>query len=52
MALTANVMKEDREIYLKTGVNDVVLKPFLEKNLVEKIAVAIQNSQSVLRFVS
>jgi CheY-like chemotaxis protein len=52
MALTANVMKEDREIYLKAGVNDVILKPFLEKNLIEKVALAIQNDQSVLRFVS
>jgi len=52
MALTANVMKEDREIYLKAGVNDVILKPFLEKNLIEKVAMAIQNDQSVLRFVS
>ena len=52
MALTANVMKEDRDIYLKTGINDVVLKPFLEKNLIEKVALAVQNNRSVLRFVS
>lgn len=52
MALTANVMKEDREIYLKAGVNDIVLKPFLEKNLIEKVALAVQNNRSVLRFVS
>ncbi len=52
MALTANVMKEDRDIYLNAGMNDVVLKPFLEKNLIEKIALALQNHVSGLRYVS
>jgi len=52
LALTANVIKEDRDIYLKAGINDVVLKPFLEKDLVEKIALAIQNNAKSLRFVS
>jgi signal transduction histidine kinase len=52
MALTANVMKEDRDIYYKAGINDVILKPFLEKNLVEKIALAVLNDITVLRFVS
>ncbi|MES2809891.1 MAG: ATP-binding protein [Bacteroidota bacterium] len=52
MALTANVMKEDRDIYFSAGVNDVVLKPFLEKDLIEKIAVAIQNNSTALRFIA
>jgi signal transduction histidine kinase/ActR/RegA family two-component response regulator/CHASE3 domain sensor protein len=51
MALTANVMKEDRDIYFNTGVNDVVVKPFKEKALIEKIALAIQNNLSALRFI-
>ena len=52
MALTANVMKEDRDIYLNAGINDVVLKPFLEKNLVEKIAMSIHNNINVTRLIS
>jgi signal transduction histidine kinase/CHASE3 domain sensor protein len=52
MALTANVMKEDKDLYLKTGINDVILKPFLEKNLIEKVALAVQNNISVMKFVS
>jgi signal transduction histidine kinase/CheY-like chemotaxis protein len=52
MALTANVMKEDRDIYFSTGVNDVILKPFLEKDLIEKIAVAIQNNSTAMRFIA
>ncbi len=41
IALTANVMKEDRDLYLRSGVNEIVLKPFAELNLVEKIAETI-----------
>jgi signal transduction histidine kinase/CheY-like chemotaxis protein len=52
MALTANVMKEDRDIYFGAGVNDVILKPFLEKDLIEKIAVAIQNNSTAMRFIA
>ncbi len=52
LALTANVMKEDRDMYLNSGMNDVVLKPFREKDLIEKIALAIQNNTTALRFVS
>ncbi|WP_428331444.1 ATP-binding protein [Mucilaginibacter sp.] len=51
MALTANVMKEDRDVYFKSGINDVILKPFLEKNLVEKIALAVQDMDNATRFV-
>jgi signal transduction histidine kinase/CheY-like chemotaxis protein/CHASE3 domain sensor protein len=52
LALTANVMKEDRDLYLNSGMNDVVLKPFREKDLIEKVALAIQNNTTALRFVS
>ncbi|HEY0246005.1 MAG TPA: response regulator, partial [Mucilaginibacter sp.] len=52
MALTANVMKEDRDTYLKAGINDVILKPFHEKDLVERVAISLQDSTNVLRFVS
>lgn len=52
MALTANVLKEDRDIYFKAGITDVILKPFLEKNLIEKIALAIQNKVAALNYVS
>lgn len=52
LALTANVLKEDRDLYFKTGVNDVVLKPFLEKDLIEKIALAVQNNVSAMRFIA
>jgi signal transduction histidine kinase/CheY-like chemotaxis protein len=52
MALTANVMKEDRDIYFSTGVNDVILKPFLERGLIEKIAAGIQNNNSALKFIA
>ena len=52
LALTANVLKEDRDLYLNSGMNDVVLKPFREKDLIEKIALAIQHNNSALRFVS
>jgi signal transduction histidine kinase/CheY-like chemotaxis protein len=52
LALTANVLKEDRDLYLKAGVNDVVLKPFREKDLIEKIALALQVHYAALRSVS
>jgi signal transduction histidine kinase/CheY-like chemotaxis protein/CHASE3 domain sensor protein len=52
MALTANVMKEDRDVYLSVGMNDTILKPFLEKELIEKIAVGIHNHVTALRFIA
>jgi CheY-like chemotaxis protein len=52
LALTANVLKEDRYLYLRAGINDVVLKPFREKDLIEKIALALQTNSAALRFVS
>lgn len=52
IALTANVMKEDRDIYFSAGMNDVILKPFLEKNLIEKTALALQNTDTAMRFMA
>lgn len=37
LGVTANVMQEDRVKYLASGMNELVLKPFLEKELLEKI---------------
>lgn len=38
LGITAHVLQEDREAYLKAGMNDLVLKPFLEQELIDKIA--------------
>ncbi|OOQ59198.1 ATP-binding protein [Mucilaginibacter pedocola] len=43
LALTANVLKEDRDKYLSVGMTGVVLKPFSEKNLIDNIAGALTN---------
>ncbi|RNL51251.1 ATP-binding protein [Pedobacter jejuensis] len=37
LGVTANVMEEDRAKYLESGMNELVLKPFLEKELIEKM---------------
>ncbi|PWS26266.1 hypothetical protein DHW03_15865 [Pedobacter yonginense] len=37
LGITANVLQEDRERYLASGMDELVLKPFLEKELLEKI---------------
>lgn len=41
LGVTAHVLQEDREAYLKAGMNDLVLKPFLEQELIDKIAIYI-----------
>lgn len=38
LGITAHVLQEDRDAYLKAGMNDLVLKPFLEQELIDKIA--------------
>lgn len=38
LAVTANVLQEDRKKYIESGINDLVLKPFSEKELIDKIA--------------
>lgn len=45
IALTANVLKDDRDLYLRSGANDVVLKPFIERDLIEKIAGMLMQKQ-------
>ena len=42
IALTANVLKDDRDQYFKAGINDIVLKPFVERNLIEKVSMALK----------
>ncbi|WP_316735895.1 ATP-binding protein [Pedobacter aquatilis] len=37
LGVTANVMQEDRAKYLKSGMDELVLKPFLEQELLDKI---------------
>jgi len=37
LALTANVLKEDRDKYLEAGIDGVILKPFSEKDLLDNI---------------
>lgn len=37
IAFTANVMKDDLENYMKSGVNDFLLKPFTRDQVLEKI---------------
>jgi signal transduction histidine kinase len=46
IALTANVLKEDRDRYLRSGLDDIVLKPFVELNLIEKIAHTLRLKES------
>ena len=44
LGITANVLSEDRELYLNAGMNDLVLKPFSENELIEKIAIQVNQS--------
>lgn len=37
LGVTANVLQEDRKKYMEAGINDLVLKPFSEKELIDKI---------------
>lgn len=37
LGVTANVLEEDRDRYLAAGMNDLVLKPYSEKELIAKI---------------
>ena len=47
LAITANVMKQDIDSYLKAGFDDFVLKPFKEKELFQKISHAWKIKLSV-----
>lgn len=42
LGVTANVLAEDRQLYLSAGMNDLVLKPFSENELIEKISVQVK----------
>jgi signal transduction histidine kinase/CheY-like chemotaxis protein len=42
LGVTANVLQEDRLKYLASGMNELVLKPFLEHELLEKILTFIR----------
>lgn len=43
IAFTANVLKEARDAYFKAGIDDIVLKPFKERDLVEKISLGLKS---------
>ncbi|RZL57235.1 MAG: response regulator, partial [Pedobacter sp.] len=38
LGVTANVLEEDRKKYIESGIDDLVLKPFSEKDLIDKMA--------------
>nr|WP_255494214.1 ATP-binding protein [Hufsiella ginkgonis] len=46
LALTAHVMKDDHDQYLDSGINDIAVKPLLERDLVEKIAHCLEKHGS------
>lgn len=48
-ALTANVLKEDRDNYIAVGINGIILKPFSEKNLIDNICAALDTQNAMLR---
>ncbi|WP_316772979.1 ATP-binding protein [Pedobacter frigiditerrae] len=38
LGVTANVLEEDRKKYIESGIDDLVLKPFSERELIDKMA--------------
>ena len=44
LGVTANVLEEDRKKYIESGIDDLVLKPFSEKDLIDKIAAYLKKS--------
>jgi signal transduction histidine kinase/CheY-like chemotaxis protein len=44
IAITGNVLQEDLDFYLKAGLNDYILKPYREEDILEKINIYIQSS--------
>jgi signal transduction histidine kinase/CHASE3 domain sensor protein len=42
LAITANVTKEDHEEYLESGINAIALKPFFERELIQKIEAVLK----------
>ncbi|MES2458638.1 MAG: ATP-binding protein [Bacteroidota bacterium] len=43
LALTASVMQEDHDLYMGCGINAIASKPFLEKELIQKIDLVIRS---------
>jgi signal transduction histidine kinase len=43
LAITANVAKEDHEVYFSSGIDAIALKPFFEKELIDKIDSLLKN---------
>jgi signal transduction histidine kinase len=43
LAITANVTKEDHVYYLGNGINEIALKPFFEKELIDKIGSVLKS---------
>jgi signal transduction histidine kinase/CheY-like chemotaxis protein/HPt (histidine-containing phosphotransfer) domain-containing protein/Tfp pilus assembly protein PilF len=52
IAMTANVMKQDIELYLSIGMNDHIPKPFNKAELVRKIVKHIQREKVLSRELS
>lgn len=44
LGVTANVLEEDRKKYIESGIDDLVLKPFSEKDLIDKIAAYLKKN--------
>jgi signal transduction histidine kinase/ActR/RegA family two-component response regulator len=47
IAFTANVMKDDLENYMKSGVNDFLLKPFTRDQVLEKIMSVFEMEEDI-----
>ncbi|NCD71511.1 ATP-binding protein [Mucilaginibacter agri] len=53
IAFTANILKEARDAYYKAGMDDIILKPFNERSLIEKISNTIKNKfNNTYKFLS
>jgi len=50
IALTASVLENEKESFFNAGFNYIVMKPFREKDLIEKISLCIQSNMSALQF--
>jgi signal transduction histidine kinase len=49
IALTASVLEDEKESFFNAGFNYIVMKPFREKDLIEKISLCIQSNMSALQ---
>ncbi len=48
IALTANVMAKEQERFLKAGMNDILLKPFREKELYDKLTEVFEGKKNTI----